>query len=461
MKLATRTGLASLGASALAIVVLSNVVATQFERVLSDRVDERLNERAELSAPILVAVGDRISVSELNGVIESARVVTGVNTGEVRVVEVGPQPFVELPAVSAPGLRTVEVGNERWRLLTVEVRDVPAAGAQALVEFAEPLGAVRERVLEIRRRTFAAGLLAAFGAGLVGWLFGRRAARPLTRLQHDASVIGSSATPALAVADRYGTSEVDDVAAALNSSLADLGDAIARREEALAAARDFAATATHELRTPLQSAMTNLDVALAGAQGAEESVGRARSELSRMATSLATVQALSQADLAQPEWFEPIDVEALGDIADEITSRASAITDASIELDVDPTPSPPLTYRLWPDGVRLAIDNVLRNALTHGRPTDGSPGRVEVRVAASTPPSVIVDDDGPGIDPDDAARLLAPFERGTTSTPGSGLGLAVAERVARAHGGRVEIERSPLGGTRVTITLGDPRTSGA
>ena len=234
MKLATRTGLASLGASALAIVVLSNVVATQFERVLRERVDERLTERADLSAPILVAVGDRISVSELNGVIESARVVTGVGTDQIRTVEVGPQPAGELPAVGTAGLRSVEVGDESWRLLTVEVDDVPAAGDRAVVEFAEPLGAVQERVREIRRRTFFAGLLAALGAGFVGWLFGRRAARPLTRLQHDAAAIGSSTPPTLAVADRYGTPEVDDVAAALNASLTDLGEAIERREDALA-----------------------------------------------------------------------------------------------------------------------------------------------------------------------------------------------------------------------------------
>jgi two-component system sensor histidine kinase PrrB len=358
--------------------------------------------------------------------------------------------------VAAAGLRTLEVGAESWRLLTVEVADVPAVGDQAVVEFAEPLGAVQDRVREIRRRTFFAGLLAALGAGFVGWLFGRRAARPLTRLQHDAAAIGSSAPPALAVAERYGTPEVDDVAAALNASLADLGDAIERREEALAAARNFAASATHELRTPLQSAMTNLDVAMAGpgVEAGGGSIGRARSELSRMATSLATVQALSQADLAQPEWFEAMDVAALGDVADEVTSRTSSSTDSTIDLEVDPTPSPPVTHPIWPDGVRLALDNVLRNALTHGRPADGAPGRIEVSVVASTPPTLIVDDDGPGISPDDAVRLLAPFERGPTATPGSGLGLAVADRVARAHGGRVEILPSPMGGTRVRITLG-------
>jgi signal transduction histidine kinase len=177
-----------------------------------------------------------------------------------------------------------------------------------------------------------------------------------------------------------------------------------------------------------------------------------------MATSLATVQALSQADLAQPEWFEPMDVASLGDVADEVTSRTSSGTDSTIDLEVDPTPSPSVTHAIWPDGVRLALDNVLRNALTHGRRADGAPGRIEVRVVASTPLALIVDDDGPGINPDDAVRLLAPFERGPTATPGSGLGLAVADRVARAHGGRVEILASPLGGTRFRITLGPTDT---
>jgi two-component system sensor histidine kinase PrrB len=452
MKLATRTGLAALGASAFAIVVLSNVVATQSERVLRERVDDRLAERAELSAPILVAIGDRISVSELNGVIESARVITGVGTEELRSVEVGSQPAGELPPVGDPGVRTVEVGDESWRLLAVAVTDVPTLGDRAMVEFAEPLGAVQDRVREIRRRTFLAGALAAVAAGVIGWLFGRRAARPLTRLQQDAAAIGSSPSTTLSVAERYGTPEVDDVAAALNSSLSGLGEAIDRREEALAAARDFAASATHELRTPLQSAMTNLDVAMSGGSSGDESVGRARAELSRMATSLSTVQALAQADLARPEWFEPMGLEALADVADEFTSRPA---DALIELVVD-APGTLVTWPVWPDGVRLALDNLVRNALTHGRPTDGGRARVVVRVAsdASTGvPVIVVDDNGPGIACDDRARVLAPFERGSTTTAGSGLGLAVVDRVARAHSGRVVVGASPLGGTRVEVEL--------
>jgi signal transduction histidine kinase len=171
-----------------------------------------------------------------------------------------------------------------------------------------------------------------------------------------------------------------------------------------------------------------------------------------MATSLSTVQALAQADLARPEWFEPMGLEALADVADEFTSRPA---DALIELVVD-APGTLVTWPVWPDGVRLALDNLVRNALTHGRPTDGGRARVVVRVAsdASTGvPVIVVDDNGPGIAGDDRARVLAPFERGSTTTAGSGLGLAVVDRVARAHSGRVVVGASPLGGTRVEVEL--------
>lgn len=459
MKLATRTGLAALGASVLAVMVLANVVARQFEDALNDRVDDALDERAAASAAVLVAVGDRISVSELNAVIDSARVVTDPGTEGERVVEVGPQPVGGLPPVSGPGIRTVDVGGDSWRILTRTVEDVPEVGDRAVVAFAEPLGPVEERISQVRRRVIVGGLAAALGAGAIGWLFGRRAARPLTLLRGDAAAVGEGG--ALAVADGYGTPEVDDVAAALNTSLADLAAALERRDHALASARDFAASATHELRTPLQSAMTNLDVALAEDVASASPVRTARGELDRMATSLATVHALSQADLARAEWFEEMDLDALADLVDEVAARYG---DVDLELDVVPSPGSTTTFAIWADGVRLALDNVVRNAVTHGHPGDGRRGRVAIRVGVeygggSAVPVVSVGDDGPGIAADDRDRVVAPFERASSRVAGSGLGLAVADRVAAAHGGRLRIDRSSLGGAEVTLELARPPTA--
>ena len=70
---------------------------------------------------------------------------------------------------------------------------------------------------------------------------------------------------------------------------------------------------------------------------------------------------------------------------------------------------------------------------------------------------LLVDDDGPGIAPDDRGRVFRPFIRldpsRHPSTGGVGLGLTIARDVARSHGGDVRLERSPQGGLRARVHL--------
>lgn len=73
-----------------------------------------------------------------------------------------------------------------------------------------------------------------------------------------------------------------------------------------------------------------------------------------------------------------------------------------------------------------------------------------------------VQDGGPGIAPQDLARVREPFARGgaaRSGSPGAGLGLAIVERVARAHGGTLELHAAPGQGLRARIVL--PRENGA
>jgi signal transduction histidine kinase len=63
---------------------------------------------------------------------------------------------------------------------------------------------------------------------------------------------------------------------------------------------------------------------------------------------------------------------------------------------------------------------------------------------------VVVDDDGPGVSPDVGERLFAPF---VSTKPSGGLGLALARRFARLHGGEVEYEPRPAGGARFVLRL--------
>jgi two-component system sensor histidine kinase PrrB len=117
---------------------------------------------------------------------------------------------------------------------------------------------------------------------------------------------------------------------------------------------------------------------------------------------------------------------------------------------------PLLTVGL-PDGLRIALDNLLDNAALHGQP-DGTVDAVvtggEDRV------TVVVSDDGPGIPTHERDLMKQRFARGTDpQVPGSGLGLALVEQQARLHGGTLTLGPSAAGGLAVTLSL--PRSAAA
>lgn len=443
MRLATRTGLASLAAASISLLAIGAVFRGQFTRILLDRVDAQLDERAD-TAPILAAIADRLSQSELRTVLGGAR----VDTGDGPLVELGTLPAEPLPAEIEPGWSTAEADGQRWRLYTVEVTDVPEVGDRALVQLVAPLGDVDERAGTLRQRALVVFVLMAAGAGLVGYLLGLLASRPLSALRADTERIDDADPGTWQVGTAYGSPEVDDVATTLNDNLARLAGETRRRDEALDAARAFAASATHELRTPLQGALTNLDIARsrrASDADRTEVLALAHEQLQRMAASLAAVRALADAEFADPTWFDEVDLADLADAA--VADERRREPEASITITVHP----PTTAVAWRDGVRLAVANLVRNALVHGQPPDGSPPRVDVTVDGS---AITVDDNGAGIPEADRARMLRRFER-RGGGDGSGLGLAIVNQVALAHGGGVRIGASPLGGARVVVALGD------
>jgi two-component system, OmpR family, sensor histidine kinase PrrB len=442
MRLATRTGLASFVAASITLLAVGSLFRGYFSSILQDRVDTQLEERAT-TAPILAAVAERLSQSELRTTLEGARVVIGGDT-----ISLGLLPDDPLPAIIVPGFATVRASGDRWRLYTVEVSDVPKPGDKTLVQLVAPLGDVDARAMQLRRRVIIVIMLTSVAAGLVGYLLGLIATRPLTALRRDTGRIEDAEPSTWRVGTTYGSTEVDEVAAALNENLQRLADETSRRGAALDAARAFAASATHELRTPLQGALTNLDIARSGRIADSERtevLGLANEQLQRMAASLSAVRALADAEFADPSWFDQIDLADVADaaVADEHRRAPGAI------IDVEATP--PTTLVAWRDGVRLAVANIVRNALIHGVPADGAVQHIVVSVAGAT---VTVDDNGPGVPTADRQRVLQRFEHG--GGHGSGLGLAIALQVAIAHGGTVTIGASPFGGARVELTLASP-----
>lgn len=451
MRLADRAAIVAAFTGFVAVGAVTVVASVLFAVSVSQRVDDQLEDRAQ-AAPVLAAVGPRIEVSELSFLVAGARVATGTGTGtDTDTVELGPLPSDGLPPLTEPGWRTARADGENWRLYAVEV-DNPRTGEATLVEFVEPLGNVGQQLRVLRRRMFAFGLGAALVVGALGFVVARRSARPLTDLAAEVAKIGDPPQEGWTASVDRSTPEVADIADALDDGLQRLAVATRRRQEALEGARSFASAASHELRTPLQSAMTNLDVALTDAK--DPHVIRARADLDRLRTSLDAVRRLSEVDLIGDDARSPTN---LGDLVDGVVG---ALGPEARHRTIEIEGPDDITLSLWVDGVSLAVDNLLRNALRHGirndPGSDGAPPRIMVTV---TPNAVIVDDDGPGIPPADRVRLLRPFERGAATAAGSGLGLAFVDRVASLHGGRVVIEESPMGGARVILGLGPHGTA--
>ena len=100
---------------------------------------------------------------------------------------------------------------------------------------------------------------------------------------------------------------------------------------------------------------------------------------------------------------------------------------------------------LRPDAARRAVTNLVDNARRHARQV-----RLSVQPQGRAV-QVLVDDDGPGISADRRESVFRPFESGAGG--GTGLGLTIARDIARAHGGDIVLEDSPLGGLRARMRL--------
>lgn len=216
----------------------------------------------------------------------------------------------------------------------------------------------------------------------------------------------------------------------------------ARRE---ARQREALSLASHELRRPLQSLLLASDL-LRQAETPEQ-----RQRLLGMVEDSAQ-QLANRADLSRLDDLY-LDV-TLRVAPTDLRRLAERLSGGRVQVRI---PARPVVWPVDPGRVRQILENLVENALKY------SAGPVEVTVEGASgplpgvPPQLTVRDHGPGIPAEGRARLFLPFERGPQGlTPGQGLGLSLARRYARAHGGDVTLEDAPGGGTLARVTLGQP-----
>ena len=138
-------------------------------------------------------------------------------------------------------------------------------------------------------------------------------------------------------------------------------------------------------------------------------------------------------------------------LLEEVVAGARAAAQAGqIKLEVDFS-TPELRIIADPPRLRLALGNLVQNAIRH------APAGTEVycRVRSSGSAARFeVDDAGPGVRPEDRARIFEPFVRGEDEAPGgAGLGLSIAAEIVAAHGGSIGVGEAELGGARFWIEL--------
>jgi signal transduction histidine kinase len=321
------------------------------------------------------------------------------------------------------------VVSSRWypgaddpaRLLATPVE---AQRGRVVVVVGEPLGERGDALESLRLALFIGGPLALLLASFAGYGLAAAALRTVESMRREAESV-SATEPGRRLSVPPSRDEIRRLAQTLNSMLG-------RLESALARERRFVSDASHELRTPLAALRTELELALRRERTPAELTDALRSaaeETERLAHLAEDLLVLARSDeRVLPVRRERLHAEALlAGLRQRYELRAAR---AGRLLDVDVE-----------DGLQLSVDrlrteqalgNLIENSLRHGR------GRIRLEACRRDGHVELhVRDEGPGFAEGFLERAFEPFSRADEARSGSGagLGLAIVDVIARAHGG--------------------------
>jgi two-component system OmpR family sensor kinase len=322
------------------------------------------------------------------------------------------------------------------------------------------------RLQAVELVVFAVALLLTGLAG-AGWV--TLSLRPLHRVTTTARQVTSLPLSSGAVElphrvpETYPRTEVGQLSAAFNQMLGHVETALEQREGSEARLRRFVADASHELRTPLAGIRSYAELARRSTEPVPDEVshalGRVESEAKRMGLLVNDLLLLARLDAGRPLDQEDVDLSRM--VIEVINDARVAGPEHRWSLDL---PDEPLVVRGDEQRLHYVVGNLLSNARIH-TPAGTS---VVVRLAADQQAGdrvlLTVSDDGPGIPAELQASVFERFVRADDSRSrakgSTGLGLAIAHAVVKAHAGTLTLVSDPKG-TEFRISLPTGYGSGA
>jgi two-component system OmpR family sensor kinase len=329
------------------------------------------------------------------------------------------------------------IGAEHVRLLA---QPVTAQGERLVVVAGASLGPRSEALGDLGGQLLVGGPIALLLASLAGYALATAALRPVERMGERAATIAEDSP-----GRRLPVPQANDEIARLGTQLNEL---LTRLEAALGRERALVSNTSHALRPPLALMKTEIELALAEPASAPaladalRAAGEATDRLSQLTDDLLL---LARSDIGElPLRRTELSAhELINAIATRFLRRAN---DTGRRIDI----AAPEDLVLLGDQHLLeqAVSNLVENALRHGAGTIQLEARLDDEAV-----TIQVSDEGDGFPPEFADRAFERFSRadGSRGTPGAGLGLAIVDTIAQAHGGSAAASSS-----RVTLTLPAP-----
>lgn len=303
---------------------------------------------------------------------------------------------------------------------------------------ASPVESANRGVDALRRGLLiATPALTLLVAMIVWWLVGR-ALLPVEQIRREVESITSRT-----IDRRVPVPDSDDEIARLAETMNEM---LGRLENAQKRQREFVSDASHELRSPISSMRTELEVALAHPDLTDWPITATKvlDEDNRLERLVGDLLQLARLDEGRPLRVEDVDLD---DVVLTEAAHARAVPVRTREVSAGRV-----------HGERRVLEMVVRNLL------DNAAHHANHEVAVGVHPDdgqvvLTVDDDGPGVPEEDRERIFERFARvddgRSRNDGGAGLGLALVRRVVSAHNGTVICTASPLGGARFEVRLPD------